>query len=433
MPVYLKYKDPVRIMMRDGSTTDPYVDVSEYQKIINNRIVLTEIPDTFTHVIIVGYKEIFKDPFGNIKEPASDEFIVDYTNGIVTFNESEENKTVNAIYKGRGYIQYPAERIYCHNENPDVVENLQDFIDRCNALIIDVNQVKDECIEATQNAIDATNNAINATNDAINATNNAIDATNQALQAKADAEIATQNAIDATNNAIEETNLMHEDRLRTRIIWKDPVDSFDKITTIYPTPDVGWTTECLDNGNDYRFDGLQWQFIGNRIGAIPKANETLDGLMSKEEYIKLQSIEYGATGDMTGDEIKSVLDTELKTKTIVFVLTDNINVGLQDVEIRFPYDGIIRDVHANCGNAGTTMTEIAIEKCSESDYDWSQNWVNIFSTNLTIDANKKTSKSSTTQYVLSTDTVNKNDYFRINVINSGMEIKNLIIEINIEI
>jgi hypothetical protein len=60
---------------------------------------------------------------------ASNSFYVNYTNGLITFNSTENGNTVLASYMGRGIIQYPAERIYCTNENNDTIETLQDIID----------------------------------------------------------------------------------------------------------------------------------------------------------------------------------------------------------------------------------------------------------------------------------------------------------------
>jgi len=128
MTQYLQYNNPLRITWRQGTAEDPYVDKTDTQTIINQRIILSEIPSEFDHVTISGYTEIYKG------EPTSTQFIVNYQNGVVTFNVLEEGKSVTATYKGRGIIQYPAERIYAHNDNPDIVTNLQDMIDNFNNL-----------------------------------------------------------------------------------------------------------------------------------------------------------------------------------------------------------------------------------------------------------------------------------------------------------
>ncbi|MEK5036288.1 hypothetical protein MKY96_33085 [Paenibacillus sp. FSL R7-0302] len=125
MNTYLQYNDPIRIQFRSGTASDPYVSLNESQKIINNVITLQEIPDEFTHVNIAGYTEGYNDV-----PTSAGEFVVNYTNGLITFHPTQEGKTVTASYKGRGFIKYPAERIYAHGSNPDVTITLQDMIDQ---------------------------------------------------------------------------------------------------------------------------------------------------------------------------------------------------------------------------------------------------------------------------------------------------------------
>jgi chemotaxis protein histidine kinase CheA len=124
MENYFIYNDPIRIVWRKGDSSEPYVDKVESQKVINNMVVLTEIPDEFTHVSISGYTEIYEGT------PSTYQFIVNYENGIITFHASQEGLTIsNMTYKGRGFILYPASRIYGHNDNPDVTITLQQIID----------------------------------------------------------------------------------------------------------------------------------------------------------------------------------------------------------------------------------------------------------------------------------------------------------------
>ena len=132
MTNYFKYNDPLHIVFRKGTVDDPYVPKTTTQKIINNIIVLDEIPDKFSHVVIPDYAEIYSG------EPTSTQFIVNYQNGIVTFNPSEEGKSIIATYNGRGQILYPASKIYVHSENPDVVRTLQDLVDDINTRLNEI-------------------------------------------------------------------------------------------------------------------------------------------------------------------------------------------------------------------------------------------------------------------------------------------------------
>ena len=135
---YFQYNDPLLITWRKGTTDDPYVDKSDTLKIINQQVYLSEIPSSFDHVTISGYTEVY-----NNTEILSSNFKVNYSNGNITFNSSEEGKSITATYKGRGQIQYPAERIYFHGENPDIVDNLQEITERGIIAIEAMEQVED--------------------------------------------------------------------------------------------------------------------------------------------------------------------------------------------------------------------------------------------------------------------------------------------------
>lgn len=80
--------------------------------------------------------------------------------------------------------------------------------------------------------------------------------------------------------------------LETNIDWKESVDTFSDIATVYPEPDDGWTVNVKDTDYTYRFDGTAW--IAISANAVPKATGNLDGLMAKEDKSKLDGIAAGA-------------------------------------------------------------------------------------------------------------------------------------------
>lgn len=69
--------------------------------------------------------------------------------------------------------------------------------------------------------------------------------------------------------------------LETKIDWKEAVDTFNDIATIYPSPHDGWTVNVKDTDYTYRYDGDKWVVIS--ANAIPKATQSVDGLLSKED------------------------------------------------------------------------------------------------------------------------------------------------------
>lgn len=70
--------------------------------------------------------------------------------------------------------------------------------------------------------------------------------------------------------------------LETNIQWKEAVDTFSDISTTYPDPQDGWTVNTKDNDYTYRYDGTKWITIS--ANAIPKATDSVDGLLTKEDH-----------------------------------------------------------------------------------------------------------------------------------------------------
>ena len=74
--------------------------------------------------------------------------------------------------------------------------------------------------------------------------------------------------------------------LETNIDWKETVETYDDIATIYPNPEDGWTVNTKDNNITYRYNGSEWVAIS--ANAIPKATDGVDGLLSKEDHAKYE-------------------------------------------------------------------------------------------------------------------------------------------------
>lgn len=146
----------------------------------------------------------------------------------------------------------------------------------------------------------------------------------------------------------------------------------------------------------------------------------------------LKARRYKST-DITYPDLDTRLDSierRAESKTMVFVLTRVPDGGLAKMEMRFPYEGEITEVYASCSQAGSTRTVFQIEKCSQDSYDsGSPVWENIFYDDLVIDAGEKSSRTSDTPYTLQTTTVNKDDHFRINVVEKGDGVEGVTIEL----
>jgi hypothetical protein len=373
------YLDPIHIVWRKGTPDDPYIDKSEFLKVVNQKIVLTEIPDKFTGVAITGMREVNYDRVRN-KSLAEDEFYVNYSTGEIQVHASKEGKTLNVFYKGRGFIQYPSERIYYRDKNNNIVETLEELITESKSRLKDAENKTDvfvKKIEEVDNAVDKANQA-----------------TDNANRATEDARIATDLALDAYET--------------TRLVFKPYVQTYNELLNTYPNPEIGWTTMVYETGVRYRWDGIDWIPIDLFGGAVPKASDTIDGLMSKDDYKKLQSF-----------------PVELKDRVLTFVFPSYLSYGIQGVLARFPFNGTIVGVRAFCGTVGITDTLINVEKSTDLS-----NWTSILSNNIRIVAGNHFDDGSVT---ISNTTVNQGDIFRVNVLQNGSGIKDVTVEVRIKI
>lgn len=69
--------------------------------------------------------------------------------------------------------------------------------------------------------------------------------------------------------------------LETAVDWKEAVSTYADLATTYPHPDDGWTVNVKDTNYTYRWNGTAW--IAISANAIPKATQSVDGLLSKED------------------------------------------------------------------------------------------------------------------------------------------------------
>lgn len=89
----------------------------------------------------------------------------------------------------------------------------------------------------------------------------------------------------------------------TSLDWKETVNTFSDIATTYPNPEDGWTVNVKDTNITYQYDEVKQEWIPISANAIPKATALVDGLLDKNDFVKLQS----AVG-------KSLLTSELLGK-----------------------------------------------------------------------------------------------------------------------
>ena len=105
--------------------------------------------------------------------------------------------------------------------------------------------------------------------------------------------------------------------LETNIDWKEAVNTFDDIATTYPNPEDGWTVNTKDNNITYRYNGSEWVAIS--ANAIPKATNSVDGLLSKEDHAKYDD----AVSKAHTHDNKTVLDGITSDKVTAWDTVNN--------------------------------------------------------------------------------------------------------------
>lgn len=83
------------------------------------------------------------------------------------------------------------------------------------------------------------------------------------------------------------------DAVASSMDWKPGVANYSDIATTYTTPKKGMVVPVTSTGSIYRYNGTTWDTISSVN--IPLATNTIDGKMSKEDKLKLDGIEEGAT------------------------------------------------------------------------------------------------------------------------------------------
>lgn len=150
--------DGINYLLRKGTLEDPYILINDTATIINGKAMLQEIPDYIYKVRVTNYIEITQDRYNQTKTLNSNQFLVDYSTGMIKFNVSENGKTVPVEYKGRGIIQFPAERVYVNSDNIWAVDNLQDLINLIESKELELNTaINTSVLEINQKTLNYSN------------------------------------------------------------------------------------------------------------------------------------------------------------------------------------------------------------------------------------------------------------------------------------
>lgn len=210
---------------------------------------------------------------------------------------------------------------------------------------------------------------------------------NRSLQTLGNAE----HMIDDAEETIERLNNVANMSLR---IPKPYVQTFDDLAVTYPDPETGWTVLTVDTGITYRWSGASWVGI-----------ETLD------------TYPYQAS----------------RQRVIPFIIANTVRTGIDGKAISLPFHGEIIDAKAYLVQSGASATVIRIEKCSQTNFISNTGWTNIFSKNLRIDANQKSSTTSSQPHEIAIAEVDEHDYFRLVIPSTSGDAKGLTVQLTIRV
>jgi hypothetical protein len=90
-----------------------------------------------------------------------------------------------------------------------------------------------------------------------------------------------------TKNEIDNAIVAAKNAVISQVDRKEPVATFADLSTTYPTPEAGWIVLVKSSYTDYVFNGVDWLA---QDSAVPFASETLDGIISSEDYYNMRNI-----------------------------------------------------------------------------------------------------------------------------------------------
>lgn len=128
--------------------------------------------------------------------------------------------------------------------------------------------------------------------------------TANAVKTAYDKAVSVENTINSNKNNWNDKYTKNEidnkfSTLENNIDWKESVNTFADIAKTYPNPQDGWTVNVKDTDYTYRYSGSAWVAIS--ANAIPKATQSVDGLLSKEDKTSLDGLKNNVVTGIKGN------------------------------------------------------------------------------------------------------------------------------------
>lgn len=129
MSFYFPNVDPVYLFKRKGDATDPYIFLKQSAKVVNGKVIMKEIPDFQSAVVVKNSAQEVLIKTTN-ETLLVNQYRVDYSVGHAYFHSSQEGQNVTIEYKGTGFLNFPAERVFIEATGAQGEESLQDIVSR---------------------------------------------------------------------------------------------------------------------------------------------------------------------------------------------------------------------------------------------------------------------------------------------------------------
>ncbi|MCA1025655.1 hypothetical protein LCM23_06085 [Cytobacillus kochii] len=150
MAFYFPNVDPAYVYQRKGTSSDPYISLSEEKTVKSNYVTLREIPSFNNKVKVKQLNGTYLSETTNAS-PTTNQYRVDYSVGLVFFNSIRNNQSLIFEYLGTGYVSFPAERVwvgeldeYGQNSLSTMLENTQSLIDAAQKVAEDNKTIRKE-------------------------------------------------------------------------------------------------------------------------------------------------------------------------------------------------------------------------------------------------------------------------------------------------
>lgn len=180
----------------------------------------------------------------------------------------------------------------------------------------------------------------------------------------------------------------------------------------------------LQVGDEIYIRTWKAEYRNNTSGGI----DDLRFKMLEEEVIAARKYRDLDTPYPKLDDRLDDIQEKAETRIIVLVLTGVVQ-GASKYEIRFPLDGQVTEVYASCITPGTTDTIIQVEKCSHADFISTPVWTSILGQDVVFEAGNNSSDTSSLPHTVTVPKVDKNDHFRLNVLQVGSGIEGVTLEV----